>query len=91
MIERIEEIGKNQIVIYTGKSKIFWSYNSLIAEWKNGSLQLGLDWNYSRTTMKYLHIFLKEYTNCKYTTRIEIEKAIKEKEIKINKNFKSIL
>ena len=94
MKKNIENLGNNQTVIFEtneeGNKKVFFSYNSLIAEWKDGSLTLGIDWDYSKTTLKYLYIFLRTYTNTKYKSKKEIEKAIKENEIKINEEFKHI-
>jgi len=90
-IKNIFNITNNQIVIISNNSKIFWSYESQIAEYKNGVLTLGNDWDYSRTTMKYLHHFIRNYTPFNYENKKEIEKAIKEKIIKINKNFKCVL
>lgn len=89
-IKNIFNITNNQIVVVSENSKIFWSYESQIAEYKNGVLTLGNDWDYSRTTAKYLHYFIENYTNLNFKSKKEIEKAIKEKIIKINKNFKSI-
>lgn len=53
---------KNQFVI-TGASKIvFQSYNSTCAIInEDGDLILGYDWDYSKTTMKHLYLFLDEY------------------------------
>lgn len=52
----------NQFIIYTGKGRIFQSYNSLIA-FRNTNGETFLDetfWDYSRTTGKYRNIFLNE-------------------------------
>lgn len=89
-IKNIFNITNNQIIIISNNSKIFWSYPSQIAEYKNGVLTLGNDWEYSRTTMKYLYHFIRTYTPFNYENKKEIEKAIKQKIIKINKNFKHV-
>ena len=51
---------KNQFIIRGGNKIIFQSYNSTIAVVDNGSITLGADWDYSRTTLKYLYVFLDE-------------------------------
>lgn len=55
---------KNQFVIETDEGLYFQSYNSIIAFKPNdGSpIQLGEDWDYSRTTGKYRNEFLNEVT-----------------------------
>lgn len=52
---------KNQFVIYGKGETIFQSYNSTIAIIKDGFLTLSEDWNYSKTTMKHLYLFLEDY------------------------------
>ena len=54
---------KNQYVILAPDIYAFQSYNSLIAIYdrENNILTLGCDFDYSRTTSKYLHQFLYEY------------------------------
>ena len=56
---------KNQFIILGGDAKItFQSYNSIIAKIdKNGTLWLGSDWNYSKTTLKHLYLFINDYFN----------------------------
>ena len=55
---------KNQFVI-TGDNKIvFQSYNSTCAVInRKGDLILGTDWDYSKTTLKHLYLFLEDYYN----------------------------
>lgn len=65
----------NQYVIHTNGDVIFQSYNSTIAIVHNGCVTLGCDWDYSRTTMKYLKIFL-EGSIGGYWCKSEILKAI---------------
>lgn len=49
----------NQFVISTSTGEVFQSYNSIIAERKNGRVTLDAQyWDYSATTLKYLKIFL---------------------------------
>lgn len=54
---------KNQFVILGNNGEIeFQSYDSLIARInKNGILELSNRWDYSRTTLKHLYIFLDRY------------------------------
>lgn len=53
---------KNQFLINGKDGLYFQSYNSMIAKITNdGVLQLGYDWDYSRTTMKHLYLFLIDY------------------------------
>ena len=53
---------KNQFIIYGGDELVtFQSYNSIIAKIdKQGTLILGNDWNYSKTTLKHLYLFLED-------------------------------
>lgn len=66
---------KNQFVIFGGDAIItFQSYNSIIANIdKNGTLNLGNDWDYSKTTLKHLYLFLEDY---KYMTQDYTKKLI---------------
>lgn len=54
---------KNQFVILGDNGEIeFQSYNSRIAKIdKKGTLELSARWDYSKTTLKHLYIFLDEY------------------------------
>ena len=54
---------KNQFVMEGESTIIFQSYNSTIAIVNNGVLTLGYDWDYSRTTLKHLYLFLRDYKN----------------------------
>lgn len=60
-VEQLEN--KNQFIILGDDGKIeFQSYNSLIARIeKTGDLSLSSRWDYSRTTLKHLYIFLDRY------------------------------
>lgn len=49
----------NQFIIDDGKKEVFQSYRSIIAMKKDGKIYIDATyWDYSRTTLKYLHIFL---------------------------------
>lgn len=53
---------KNQFVIRGNGEIVFQSYESTIAKInKNGVLTLGDDWNYSKTTLKHLYLFINDY------------------------------
>lgn len=54
---------KNQFVIFGGDAMVtFQSYNSIIANIDNrGTLNIFEDWNYSKTTLKHLYLFLNDY------------------------------
>ena len=54
---------KNQFLIFGRGVLIFQSYNSTIAKIEGGALTLGNDWDYSRTTLKHLYLFLEDYKN----------------------------
>lgn len=80
----------NQFVIEIGERTYFQSYGSLIAvvyfdrnDRRVYKLGLGPDWDYSRTTMKYLNEFLTECYDCntKWNSE-EIRKQIKSGDIK---------
>ena len=70
---------KNQFIMENEKEVIFQSYNSIIAiiNKTTKNLTLGCDWDYSRTTLKHLYIFLREYkNNLDYIEQNEILKAL---------------
>lgn len=70
---------KNQFIMENEKEVIFQSYDSIIAiiNKTTKNLTLGCDWNYSRTTLKHLYIFLREYKhNLDYIEQHEILKAL---------------
>lgn len=56
---------KNQFIIWNNNKLMFQSYESLIAEIDYNlaiyELTLGVNWDYSKTTMKHLKMFLNEY------------------------------
>ena len=33
----------------------------MIAKIENGTLTLGIDWDYSKTTLKHLYLFINDY------------------------------
>lgn len=61
---------KNQFIITDGNKIVFQSYDSTIAEIVNGRLVLHTDFDYSKTTQKYLYLFIQDYyCNFDYNTR----------------------
>lgn len=53
---------KNQFLMEDEKQSIFQSYDSIIAIYdkENHILTFGCDWDYSKTTLKHLYIFLRD-------------------------------
>lgn len=61
---RIKQLeNKNQFIIFGDNGEIeFQSYDSIIAKIsKAGTLEFSKRWDYSKTTLKHLYIFLEEY------------------------------
>lgn len=61
-------LAKNQFRLYDRLQNILQSYDSKVIEITNnpGCIQciiLGRDWDYSRTTSKYVYQFLDDYSN----------------------------
>ena len=52
---------KNQFLLEGPAETIFQSYDSTIAIIKKGCLTLGLNWDYSHTTLKHLYLFLNDF------------------------------
>ncbi len=77
MIQQFHNV-KNQFTVQTKKAIYFQSYNSVVVKISKGKITLGADWNYSRTTTKYVGQFLG-------MNKKEIDKKIKNKEIKVLK------
>lgn len=69
----------NQFVIKDGNRKVFQSYDSTIVEvkWHTDfcEVNIGYDWDYSRTTSKYFKIFLMDEVGF---TNEEVEQIKKE-------------
>ena len=94
-VEQLEN--KNQFICYNGEETIFQSYSSVVAIIKDGVLTLGRDWDYSKTTLKHLYIFLENYVYCrpyeekvKYSSnkRQAIQKLIDEGVIKYDEEMR---
>ena len=76
----------NQFVITTKKATYFQSYSTVIAKIDNkNNLILSSWWDYSRTTMKHLYIFMRDYGFGKYCGADNVRKAIKNGDIVMKK------
>ena len=75
LVKQLEN--KNQFIILGDDGETeFQSYSSRIARIdKGGTLELSTRWNYSKTTLKHLYLFLEEYL---YNLDEFIQKDIKE-------------
>ena len=70
----------NQFVIKGENKIIFQSYDSIIAvvDYANKTIELGEDWNYSRTTGKHRNIFFTDYARFPELSTLEgVRKALK--------------
>ena len=74
---RVEQLyNKNQFVIYYNDNErdrhlvAFQSYNTLIAILEGGKLFISWQyWDYSKTTLKHLKLFVNEYTPFTYESK----------------------
>lgn len=56
---RVDSLAPNQIVISADGNQVLQSYESTVAvKYADGSVELGTDWEFSRTTMKFVGQFL---------------------------------
>lgn len=95
---------KNQFLIESEDLIELQSYESLVANInkKTGVLTLGIDWDYSNTTMKHLYLFIADYRHylkkdiCELfiyfyrekNKRKYIQKLIDNKKIEYDENMK---
>ena len=83
---KIEVLAKNQFLIYIDGSVYLQSYDSVVACKSDGEIPiLYKDWDYSRTTMKYVSRFLSDVFN-EHITKKDIDKMVKEGKV-IIKNY----
>ena len=54
---------KNQFLIEGNGFKLLQSYSSQVAKIENGVLYFGCDWDYSRTTLKHVYLFINDFLN----------------------------
>ena len=82
---RVTQIANNQMEIRTEKGIYFQSYDSIVAfRPYSGKIKVGRDWDYSRTTMKYVGQFLGQNTA---KTRKDIEAGIIEVDENLGNNL----
>ena len=75
---KIKVISKNQFLIYMDGKVFLQSYDSVVACKSDGEAPiLYKDWDYSRTTMKYVNNFLSGVFN-RHMTKKDIDKMAKE-------------
>ena len=73
----IKVIAKNQFLIYIDEKTYLQSYDSVVACKSVGEVPiLYKDWDYSRTTMKYVNRFLSDVFN-RHITKKDIDKMVK--------------
>lgn len=78
---KIKSITKNQYLVYTSGKVYLQSYDSVVACKSVGENPiLYKNWDYSRTTMKYVSKFLSDVFK-KHITKKEIIKLVKENKI----------
>ena len=83
---KIKVIAKNQFLFYIDEKTYLQSYNSVVACKSVGEAPiLYEDWDYSRTTMKYVSRFLSDVFN-EHITKKDIDKMVKEGKV-IIKNY----
>ena len=74
-------IANNQIVVIEDNKKMFFSYGSYIASYEYNdidtyTLTLTSLYDYSKTTSKYLKVFLQDYCNFYYKDTKELKELI---------------
>lgn len=82
IIQQLEN--KNQFLIKTKEYNIFQSYQTIIAVYDKKSQHLYLNkdyWDYSKTTLKHLYIFIIRYTNSVWWAMLSYYKNNKRKSI----------
>ena len=80
---------KNQFVLYNQNFYIFQSYNTIICKFNRNNLTTYLDdyiYNGSKTTMKHLYIFLKDY--CMFSAQLNKKILLSLCEDKQRKRYK---
>ena len=78
---RVEQLAPNQNVIVVDGNQVFQSYESTVAvKYADGSVELGSNWEYSKTTMKYVGQFLD-------SNAANTRKKIASKEWKVNSSL----
>ena len=89
-IMKIKVIAKNQFLFYMDGKVFLQSYDSVVACKSVGEAPiLYKDWDYSRTTMKYVNKFLSDVFN-KHITKKDIDKMAKEGKVIIKNDVPNI-
>lgn len=87
---KIEVLAKNQLLLHIDEKTYLQSYKSVVACKSDGEIPiLYKDWDYSRTTMKYVNKFLSDVFN-KHITKKDIDKMMKEGKIIIKNDTPNI-
>ena len=87
---KIKMIAKNQFILYIEDKMYLQSYESVVACKSVGGIPiLYKDWDYSRTTMKYVSKFLSNVFN-KHITKKDIDKMVKEGKVIIKDDVPNI-
>ena len=77
-------VATSQGVIRVGNDKYFQSYDTIIAAKENGVVTLDeKDWNCSKTTLKYLYQFLRNFCYIEVYSKRDLMKLIEEGEINL--------
>ena len=87
---KIKVIAKNQFLFYVEDKTYLQSYDSVVACKSDGEVPiLYKDWDYSKTTMKYVNRFLSDVFNKRIKKR-DIDKMAKEGKIIIKNDVPNI-
>ena len=77
-------VAASQVVINVENDKFFQSYDTIIAAKRDGVVTLDeKKWNYSRTTLKYLYQFLRDFCYVEVHSKRDLMKLIEEGEINL--------
>lgn len=84
-------IALNQFHLYGEGKHYLQSYNSLVVKIQGKEVTLGRDWDYSKTTSKYVYQFLDDYSDIRIydisNKRDYIRKLIEDGTIKYDENM----
>ena len=87
---KIKVIAKNQFLFYVEDKTYLQSYDSVVACKSDGEVPiLYKDWDYSKTTMKYVNRFLSDVFNKRIKKR-DIDKMAKEGKVIIKNDVPNI-
>ena len=87
---KIEVLAKNQLLLHIDGKTYLQSYDSVVACKSDGEIPiLYKDWDYSKTTMKYVNKFLSDVFN-KHITKKDIDKMVKEGKVIIKNGAPNI-